>query len=399
MTTVDTRDISIGRPPLWFIYSVTIAGILSNSVITPNIPDVLADLGQSTSRAGILVAASPLPGIVMAPIVGVLADRFGRRRVLLPCLVAFGIAAVLASVAPTFELLLGARFLQGVGGAGLINLAVVLIGDHWEGIERTKLIGRNSAVLTICLALVPSISGVVAEVSSWRYSLAIGTLALPIAFVGWRVLPDIRPGGTRSVGDQLRGAASVLRQPEVVTILASGVLLFTVIFGVFLTALPVHLEDEFGLSAGPRGLVLSSFSVGASFAAFNLGWIRSKVGARPLLVSSCLLIALSAAAIGLAPTIALVVLASLFYGLGDGSAIPALQDLMTSAAPAEQRASAIAAWVSGVRLGQTIGPIGAAALFAATSTQTTMLVGAGIFGLLALLMMVAPLTGAPVEES
>lgn len=379
------------RPPLWFIFSVTMAGILSNSVLTPNIPDILSAFGQPDGRAGLLVAVSPLPGVLMAPVIGIMADRHGRRRVLLPCLVTFGIAAILASVAPTFGALLAARFLQGVGGAGLVNLAFVLIGDHWDGLERTKLIGRNSAVLTVSLALMPSLSGLVAEVSNWRWSLALGTLAFPIAAVGWKILPDTRPGTERTIADQLRGAAVVLRTPAILTILVSGVLLFIVIFGVFLTALPVHLEQEFGLSAGPRGLVLSSFSVGASIAAFNLGKIKSRIGVRPLLVSSCCLIAAAAAAIGLAPTVTLVVVASIAYGLGDGAAIPALQDLITSAAPTEQRASVFAAWVSGVRLGQAVGPIAASALFAATSTQTTMLVGAGLFALLAAFLTVAPL--------
>jgi ACDE family multidrug resistance protein len=378
-------------PPLWLIFAVTVTGVLSNSVLIANIPDILADLGQPDSRAGVLVAASPLPGVAMAPIIGILADRFGRRQILVPCLVLFGVAALLSAIAPDFRLLLAARFLQGIGGAGLINLAVVLIGDHWQGLERTRLIGRNSAVLTICLALVPSVGGVIGEVAGWRWSLAMGAVSLPLAAVGWRLLPANRPGTQQTIGNQLRGAAVAIRQPVVLTVLLAGVLLFIVIFGVFLTALPVHLEEEFGLSAGPRGLILSSFAIGASFAAFNLGVMRRHFSTRAMLVGACSLIAVAAAALGVAPTVALVVVASVIYGLGDGTAIPALQDLITSAAPAEQRASVMAAWVSGIRLGQTVGPLGAAALFAATSTQTTMLVGAAIFAVLALAMTVAPL--------
>lgn len=381
----------VARPPLWLIFSITITGILASSLLTPNIPDVLSDLGQSDTRAGVLVAVSPLPGVFVAPVIGVLADRHGRRQILVPCLVLFGLSAIASAVAPTFEALLAARFIQGVGGAGLINLAVVLIGDHWDGLTRTKLIGRNSAVLTVCLALFPSLAGLIGDLASWRWSLALGSVALPIAALGWTRLPADRPATPRSIGGQLRGAALVLRQPAVLTILASGVLLFTVIFGVFLTALPIHLEEEFGLSAGPRGLILSSFAVGASITAFNLGWLRARFSARTILVSACSLIAASAAALGVAPTLVLVVIATSVYGLGDGAAIPALQDLITSSAPAEQRASVLAAWVSGIRLGQTIGPIGASAMFAVTSTGTTMLVGAALFAVVAVVMMLAPL--------
>jgi MFS transporter, ACDE family, multidrug resistance protein len=109
-------------PPVWLIFAVTITGILSNSLLTANIPDILRELEQPDSRAGLLVAASPLPGVLMAPIIGVLADRYGRRQILVPCLVLFGVAGGLSAVAVDFRLLLLARFLQGVGGAGLINL-------------------------------------------------------------------------------------------------------------------------------------------------------------------------------------------------------------------------------------------------------------------------------------
>ena len=135
-------------------------------------------------------------------------------------------------------------------------------------------------------------------------------------------------------------------------------MLFTVIFGVFLTALPVHLDEKFGLSAGPRGLILSTFAIGATIASFNLGRMRARWSARTMLVGASVVIAVTAAGLGLAPTVALVVVASIAYGLGDGTAIPAMQDLVTAAAPDEQRASVMAAWVSGIRLGQTIGPLG-----------------------------------------
>ena len=386
-------------PSFALITAVTVSGILANTVLTPNIPDVLADLGQPDSRAGLLVAAAPMPGIVVAPIIGVLADRYGRRRVLVPCLVIFGLAALASAAAPTFTLLIVARLVQGLGGAGLINLSVVLIGDHWSGLERTRLIGRNSAALTVALAVFPSVGGIVGDAANWRWALALGGLTIPLGALVWIRLPADRPGPERGVLDQLRGAGVVLRQPAVLTVLVAGVLLFTVIFGVFLTALPVHLEDEFGLSAGPRGLILSSFAIGATVAAMNLGRLRSRFSTRTVLVGSCTLIAVTAAALGLAPTVVLVVVASIAYGLGDGSAIPTMQDLMTGAAPDDQRGSVMAAWTMGVRVGQTIGPVSASALFGVTSTSTTMLIGAALFAAVALAMLTAPLPTGDAERS
>lgn len=387
------------RPSIWLIYSITLAGILANSLVTPNIPDILADLGQPDSRAGLLVASGPSPGIFLAPIMGVLADRFGRRRVLLPCLIIFTLGGLGAAIAPTFGFLIAARLLQGVGSSGLINLAVVLIADNWEGEARTKLIGRNSAVLTLALAILPSLSGLVASVSSWRWSLGLSGIAAVVAAAVALKLPNTVPETARTLGMQLRGARRTIRDPRVLTAMITTFLLFVVIFGVFLTALPVHLENEFGLGPGARGLVLSTSAIGAVFASFNLARVQAMVSLRRLLVVASSGIAIASLGVGLSPVIVGVVVAMLMYGLGDGLTIPTLQDVVASVPAPEDRASVVAAWVSSVRIGQVVGPLAASALFAVTSTSVTMVAGAALFGVVALVFTVAPLEASEPSDA
>ncbi|MEZ5215937.1 MAG: MFS transporter [Ilumatobacteraceae bacterium] len=207
-----------------------------------------------------------------------------------------------------------------------------------------------------------------------------------------RILGPGRPvGEARTVGEQVRGAVEAVRHPIILTVVVAGFLLFVVIFGVFLTALPVHLENEFGLGPGARGLVLSSPAIGSTVAAWNSARVRARVPIRLVLAGSSVLIAIAAFGVAVAPAIGVVLVVSVIYGLGDGTAIPALQDVATSAAPASQRASVMAAWVSAVRLGQAVGPIGAAALFGATSTTLTMIVGAAIFAVVAVVFVLSPL--------
>lgn len=241
-----------GAPPLLLIFSITVTGILNNTLLGPAIPDILATFDQPASRAGLLVASGALPGIVVAPLIGVLADRFGRRKVLTPCLVVFGIGGGMAALAPSFALLLTFRLVQGVGGAGLINLAVVIIGDFWTGNERARLVGRNAATLTISLAIFPALGGLLTEIGGWRLSFAPYPLALVTALLVWRLLPEIDLHPQPHVTAQLREAAKVLRRPllALATVAAFGV--FFLIFGLYLTVLPVLLEDRFGLSAGAR---------------------------------------------------------------------------------------------------------------------------------------------------
>ena len=79
--------------------------------------------------------------------------------------------------------------------------------------------------------------------------------------------------------------------------------------------------------------------------------------------------------------------------------IPALQDVASAVPPPEQRGAVIAAWVSAVRLGQAVGPVGAAALFAATSTSVAMGAGAVIFALVAGLFLLGPVDDSIFSET
>ncbi|MGH3649575.1 MAG: MFS transporter, partial [Acidimicrobiia bacterium] len=373
------------RPPLVFIFTVTLTGILSNTLITPAIPDILAEFDLTADRAGLLVAAGSLAGIVIAPVAGFLADRFGRRIVLTICLLIFGSFGGLAALAPTFEILLLARFLQGVGSAALVNLAVVLIGDNWSGTDRTRLIGRNSAVLTIGLAAMPLASGALTEATSWRVTFAIYTVAMGTAAAAWVVLDGRRPESPPHVKEQFGEALVVLRRPVLRASILSGFLVFMAIFGLFLTVLPVHLAEVFGMEAGARGLLISLPAVTATLASFNLGRMRMVTSARTVVIVSALALIVAYVMLGLTTTLAVAILATLIYGSSEGFFIPMLQDLNMEDAPDEHRAVVIAVWVGFARLGQTIGPLLAGAAVGLIDTGPTFVAGSS-FAVLILLV-------------
>lgn len=100
------------EPPTWVIYAIAVVAIVANPLIIPSLPEVLADFSQPDSRAGLVISAVPLPGVVVAPIAAILADRFGWRRVLIPSLIGFGVTGVASAFAPTFSFLIAMRLLQ-----------------------------------------------------------------------------------------------------------------------------------------------------------------------------------------------------------------------------------------------------------------------------------------------
>lgn len=369
-------------PPLPLIFSITITGILANTLVGPAIPDILDAFDQPDSRAGLFVAAGTLPGIVMAPVIGVLADRFGRRAVLVPCLVAFGAFGLLSALAPSFPVLLGLRLLQGLGSAGLINLAVVLIGDHWSGLDRARLVGQNAAVLTVSLALFPPLGGLLTELGGWRLSFAPYAVGLFTAVLIYRRLDPNRPAAGVTVRAQLSGAGAAVRHRDVLGSISIGAIIFMLIFGLFLTALPVHLEREFGLSAGQRGLVIAAPALTSTVTALRLGWLRARFGVVRLLAGASVLFTVAFVAIGTAPTLPLLLAGAMLYGLGEGVFIPTLQDVVAGASTPAQRGAVVAVWVGAARAGQTVGPLAASGVYGAVGTGRTFVLGGALAAVL-----------------
>ncbi|HVL92455.1 MAG TPA: MFS transporter [Acidimicrobiales bacterium] len=385
------------RPPFSLLVSITVTGIMGNVLLVPVLPDITADLGVASSRGGLLLAAATAPGIVLAPVIGVLADRFGRRVVVVPCLALFGIAGGLGGLAPSFGALLSLRLLQGVGSAGLINLAVVLITDHWEGPDRARMIGRNAAALTASLVALPPLGGLLAELGGWRatfvpYWIALLTAAASRA----RLAPGSR--STATLAGQLRATAPALRTGAVLGPMALGAGVFVLIFAL-LAAAPGYLDDDFGLGASARGLLLGLPALTSTAAALSLGRLNQRLGTRRLAVAGLSMLGAGLGLVGAAPSLVVVGAGLLAYGLGEGLLIATLQETVASSAPPDSRGAVVATWVGFARAGQTLGPILAGAGVAAVGARATFGVAASAAVALAALARRLPARRAPVPAA
>jgi MFS family permease len=305
------------------------------------------------------------------------------------------VAGGLGGLAPSFWFLVVARFVQGIGSAGLINLAVVIIGDHWQGEERAGAIGRNVSVLTVSLALLPALGGLLAEIGTWRLAFAPYPLALVTAAAVHRALPDTALGDPVPLRAQIGGAWTVLRRPMIVATIATGIVVFVLIFGLYLATLPVLLEAEFGLGTGLRGIVAAVPASAATLVSFNIRRLRARWGRRHLVLASAALFAVSFLLVGIAPTLVVVFAGAVLYGLAEGASIPTLQDAIVAGSPPESRGAVLAVFVAGARFGQTGGPLLAGIGIATVGPSGTFLAGSA----LAATLVLAIVTVLPRLES
>ena len=119
-------------PNLQIVFAVTLIMIMGVSSISPAFPEIQTAFGISKPTVGLLIVVFTLPGVLFTPVLGVLADRFGRKKILVPSLLLFGVAGSACFFARDFNLLLTLRFLQGIGAASLGSLNVTIIGDLYS---------------------------------------------------------------------------------------------------------------------------------------------------------------------------------------------------------------------------------------------------------------------------
>ena len=372
---------TVQRPARSLIFSVTAMGLLSNALLMSSTPEILETFGAPTSRAGLLIACGTVTGIVAAPTMGFLADRYGRKRVLIPCLVVFGVFGALGGLAPSLGWLLAARVCQGAGSAGLINLAVVIISDHWQGLDRARLIGQNSAVITTCLAVFPFLGGVTTDLVGWRWMFGFYAVALVVAAVLAARLVDAWEPRPVTVGAQLRDALSEVRRPAMATVICLDGVIFFVMFGLFLTVMPIYLDETFGLGPTQRGLVAAAPAITSTISALVVARARSRLSAARLVQVGIAVFGLTFLLMGIGPLWLLVVGAAV-YGLAEGLTIPTLQDLVAEWAPEQVRGVVMAMSIGVLRLGQTSGPLTFGFALALWSGQVIfVLAGAGAIAL------------------
>ncbi|MEO8695413.1 MAG: MFS transporter [Acidimicrobiales bacterium] len=354
------------------LFAMSASALLSNAAIAPAIPDIRDHFGQSDSASVFILMSVHAPGLFMASIIGVAADRYGRRTVIVPCLVIFGIGGLLSMAAVNFTMLIGARLLQGIGSAAFVNLAVVIIGDNYTGVERTRVLGRNSMAITAGIAIIPAVGGFLDEAFGWRGPFVLTALPLFVAVAAAKVLRNDRPEITTSFGRQLTAARGQVRRPEVKFLLLIAFMGYVMFFGASVTALPLHLEKQYDAGPSIRGLILASPAAGSVCMALLLGRIASRVTTGFLTACGFAIYAGLIVACGLAPTLLLAALPVFFIGFGEVLITVPLQSHTAAISPPDQRGAMVAAWATSVRLGQLTAPLFAAIILSVADTRVLL---------------------------
>lgn len=246
------------------------------------LPSLLERWGLSSSAAGLLASAALISGSLGGWIAGSLSDRFGRVRLLRTALLWLAASTVLCGLARTYEELLVARFLQGIGFGALWAVGIVFVSEMAPAATRGRVLGVLQSAWT------------------FGWALAAGVTAMALAFLppdlGWRVaffaslFPALALYSTHGkIGEASRSPNEPPRSwhgifaPDTLWLTLRGGLLATGAHGGYwalATWWPTMLRVERGLSA-EEAWIHTVALIGGSFAGYALGaWLNDRVGRR-----------------------------------------------------------------------------------------------------------------------
>jgi predicted MFS family arabinose efflux permease len=276
------------------VIAVTLAGIgafLNLYATQPLLPLFEQLFHASKAEVGRTVSAATLGVAISAPFCGALAERVGRRKIIVLSIFLLSIPTILAATASGLSQLVFWRFLQGIVMPGIFGVTIAYIAEEWprhrvpqvmsiyvSGTVLGGFLGRIFTGVAATHHLIPFV------LPSWRNGfVAIGTLDLVFGFVLWRWLPPDSPLPAGS--DEKTNVTRHLRNPQLLATYAVG-------FNVLFTLVATFTYITFYLAAPPFGL--SPAELSALFMVYLVGliitplgglWI-SRVGSRVALVGS-----------------------------------------------------------------------------------------------------------------
>ncbi|WAL74844.1 MFS transporter [Kitasatospora sp. YST-16] len=347
-------------------------------LVSPLLPTIAESIGSTEAAAASTVTAYVLVYAVFAPFLGLLSDRFGRRRTLLAGGLLFVLSNAAAALSTDLTLLVLSRALAGLAAAAAGPAIWAHIAETAPEAVRGRALGLGMALFSTGQVVGVPLGGVLAGAAGWRaafWALAIGTFAA-IALLTRQVAPA---QGSAAAGGAVRAILAGWRDPVLRRALLVNTVFNAANLGAY-TFLGAVLDRRFDLSVQALGLVgvlVGAGSVAGSLIGGRLGDKARGAGRTdlPLLALWGLLLAAGIALATSAPGLPLSLLGVLVWFTASGAFVTDQQTLAGSVAPAHRATSS--AWLTSTMYAGT--GLGAWAVGAFSDvTHGALLIGTGL---------------------
>lgn len=354
---------------------------LGSALLSPILETLRGPFGVSPAEIGLMMSAYTAPAIVLMPLAGVLADRCGRKPMIVGGLVLFGLAGTAIAFTTSFNVALALRFVQGIGFSGLNPIIVTSIGDLYEGSVGATAQGIRFTLLGITQSIFPIVAGILVVVA-WQYPFVIYAVSLPIAFVLYLRFEeptdlewsrDVQPAGETPDETTPRSVRSMLGERWISAIVLARGLPMVVWIG-FLTYNSFIVVRLIGGTPGQAGLLAAAGSIMYATSATQIGRITSLFDSRlKPLIAGHLGLGGGFAVVVVSPTLPVAIAGSVLSGVGFGILTPTYRSIITDIPPEHQRGSFVSLTEAFSRATTTATPV----IMGASIVLLTPVVGVG----------------------
>jgi len=385
------------QPGILFILVTALIDSISIGIIIPVFPKLImsmeqCDEGRAAVIGGWLMFWFAIMQFVMSPVLGSLSDRFGRRPVLLLSLFGFGIDFLLLAFAPNLSWLFVGRILAGIMGASYTT-AAAYIADISTDTNRSKHFGMLGAAFGLGFIIGPGVGGLLAQWGVRGPFIACAVLSLLNWLYGYFILPESLPTELRRPFNWKRanpiGAfINITKYKSIVGYLAVFFLLYLGAQAV-MTNWQYYTMLKFGWDE--KSIGISIMAVGIIVAIVQGVLVRivnSRIGNANAMLIGLTLYTLGMAGFGFATTGTWMMVAILPYCLG-GINGPAIQSLMTEAAPSDAQGELQGLITSVQSITSIVGPLLMAGIFSHFTTAGNYYFPGAAFVTASILMLLA----------
>jgi MFS transporter, DHA1 family, multidrug resistance protein len=393
---------------LLVLCGATFLVMVGQGVVSPVLPLYAKNFGVGASMVGLTLTVFALARLILNLPAGLIADRYGRRVLLIGGPLITSIGMIGSGFADTIWTLLVWRFVAGAGSAFYMSGALIYLIDVAPPDRRARYVATNQWALSVGVAVGPGLGGLVAE----QYGLSApfhvvgGTAILASIYAAFR-LPETRHLIEDAPPDATAGPRvstwEFARSRRFLIVAVVTAAIFMARAGTRSTLFPLYAADELGWGPGEIGIVFTATAALTLVTLMPSAWAADNIGRRWVILFSGVCGGLGIVIAGATGAAAGFIVGNFVMSLGTGTAGPAPAAYVADIAPAHMRGMGIALYRSAGDVGFLAAPPLLGLLGEATSLTTAMLVSAGLLGGTAILFAIAsrhdPLAGSQLSHS